>query len=85
MKRLDLFRAAQKGALGIAAPIVEFDYIVERGGLSVTEVRSCLGDLTKGLGPPETHRNGLLAEIAVACRLRIITETSIDIKVAIGD
>jgi hypothetical protein len=83
VKRLGLFRAAQEGALGVS--IVELDHIVQRGSLSVTELRSRLGDLTKGLGAPETHGNCLIAKIAIACRERIVAEVSIDPEVALSN
>src|ERR1700694_1186752 len=85
MQRLNLPGAAQKGAFRIAAAIIEVDDIIERGGLTVAEIRSGFRDLAQALGAPHARRNGLAAEVAVAGGWRIIAEMPIYIEVPIGD
>src|SRR3954464_7884084 len=84
MQRLDLFRSAQKSSFRIAAAIVKVDYVIERRGLAIAEIRSSLGHLPKSFGAPQACRNCLLAEIAVARRGGVVAEMAIHVEVAIG-
>src|SRR5436305_69296 len=85
MQWTNLLRAAQKSAFRVAAAIIEVDHIIERGGLAVAEIRGSLRDLAQPFGAPQAWRNGLAAKIAIARGSWIITEVSIDVKVAIRD
>jgi hypothetical protein len=53
--------------------------------LPVAEVGRCLGNLTEGVSAPQTNRNRLLAQSAIALSIRIVAEVSVDVEVPIGD
>jgi hypothetical protein len=81
----DLFRSAKERTGRVAASIVEVDYVIQRRCLAIAEVRGGTGNLPKGFRPPEAHRNGLLAETAVARGSGIVTVRSVNVEVTIGN